>query len=504
MTLYLGAGGGGDTNSAILRALSHPKDSGDVYVLGAGYSREEYCKSLKDGVLRQGIADTVPKPDKTDECYKYFADRLPCPDASAINEYLGSVLSKYKFTEQSTTEVYQLKDGTKNSDDKAYDRDKALFDKLVTPKNNPTSFGYRSLREESQLLADLKKADPVNTLYDNIYMFYSTDTFKESLKGEDGKPIKDEAGKPKIEVTEKSKANAKKLYDGLKLFITEKKISTVYLMDFGADIFDFKKLARDTAVLLAIAKIIEDMKATAPKLIIEVYGPGVDAHAPIGEVIANLNNVKPLSEIISVNPLFIDLLERHKDGAAKDLMKSGRATGNFYIAYKASLTPPSAQTAGGKKHRKKVGGDDITTSIMIPALKERSEFKNADSTTQSKIIESTTAHTIKHFAQLYQFTISKDTIQDFIGYLNTLKVAQESLGILSDAIKLPSLSTTGGAKDLKKTNEKVKVGNRDAVVYETPRGAKYIKLKGGYIKVKDITKTLKNNKKTKNHFILNN
>ena len=74
--------------------------------------------------------------------------------------------------------------------------------------------------------------------------------------------------------------------------------------------------------------------------------------------------------------------------------------------------------------------------------------------------------------------------------MNTLKVAQESLGILSDAIKLPS-PTTGGAKDLKKTNEKIKVGNRDAVVYVTARGAKYIKLKGGYIKVKDIAKILK-------------
>ena len=69
MTVYLGAGGGGDTNAAILRALSDDEVSGLKYVLGAGYSK-------KDFAAKMGIASKEAR-----ECF-YWLELIEASDFS--------------------------------------------------------------------------------------------------------------------------------------------------------------------------------------------------------------------------------------------------------------------------------------------------------------------------------------------------------------------------------------------------------------------------------------
>jgi len=54
------------------------------------------------------------------------------------------------------------------------------------------------------------------------------------------------------------------------------------------------------------------------------------------------------------------------------------------------------------------------------------------------------------------------------------------------------MSKVGGdkAKKYTKTDKKVKIGNRDAIVYGGQRGGEYVKMGGEYINVRNITKEL--------------
>lgn len=61
-------------------------------------------------------------------------------------------------------------------------------------------------------------------------------------------------------------------------------------------------------------------------------------------------------------------------------------------------------------------------------------------------------------------------------------------------IEPPSQSGGKKKKILTKTDEKIKVGNRNAVVYVTKRGAKHVKMKGEYVHIRDINKKLKQQK----------
>lgn len=52
-------------------------------------------------------------------------------------------------------------------------------------------------------------------------------------------------------------------------------------------------------------------------------------------------------------------------------------------------------------------------------------------------------------------------------------------------------AATGGAKKsvaYKKTDKKVKVGNRDHCIYVGPRGGKYVKMNGKYRSLSDVKK----------------
>ena len=436
MTLYLGAGGGGDTNSAILRALCD-NTSDKKYVLGAGYGIADYKKSLKDGVKKRVFSDN-----------EQIYDRLPWPiteGSPSIDNYLDSVLEKQFENIYIPTEVYKLKNGEKFN--------KEFFIQLDTG-GNPTSFAYRALFEEVKLLNDFEKDLKKKNMYDNIYMFFSIDNFEDNDQ-------------------------TKKLYNSLKVFIQQMIIKKIYLMDFGADIFDFKKLARDTAVLLVIAKILKELNDPSIQLIIDVYGPGVDAHAPINEVLQNLNNVKPTSSNITFSEMkpFMNILFKNLDKL--EIMKPGRATGNYYQAY--SLC-----------NKNNVDGDNYINNY----IKKRHDFLALLTDDEQKAVVSQaenvlTEKGICEFAKAFRYTIDSSNIDEFMMYLNKLSVANKSLKILENAILKSQLQIAGAKpKNLKKTKDKFKIKKRDAVVYVTPRGVKYIIIKGNYIKLKDISKAL--------------
>jgi hypothetical protein len=440
MTLYLGAGGGGDTNSAVFRALADVnagQNAGLKYVLGAGYTKQAYYDQLKKN---------APSVFESEE---------------SLNTYFDSVATKISFTEP-VTEIYKLEGNITPK------RDEFINAMPIDFKGGYKSWTYNTLFDESQLLINIKDSLEKAEILNNIYMAYSVKSFE--------------------------KEDVRKFYNGLREFIKAKTIQKIYLMDFGADIFDFKDLARDTAMLLAIVRLLQKELPNI-QLIIEVYGPGVDAHDTYTKIMENLNNVRPIKDILNKDALdkYMELLNEKRESNINgkvvklEIMEAGRATGNYYEAWR--LCKSKLQQGGKNKKKLKGGYNDYVTNF----IGKRYDLTTIGEGKIKEIMDISDTTDICNFAEAYVYNISTpEKLNEFVEYLNTLPVAKDSLVILEKTLT----QTAGGKpKDLKKTSEKVKVGKRDAVVYATPRGAKYVVIKGSYIKVKDIAKTLKQSTK---------
>lgn len=443
MTLYLGAGGGGDTNSAVFRALADVnagQNVGSKYVLGAGYAKKAYYDQLKKNAPSIFTDDTI------------------------VTTYFDSVATKVEFSSIpiNDTEIYKLKG------EQIPLREQYINAIGTVPYK---SWTYNTLFDESQLLINMNTALAQANLLDNIYMSYSVKSFE--------------------------KEDVIKMYKGLREFIKLNSINNIYLMDFGADIFDFKELARDTAMLLAIVRLIQKEFPNI-KLIVEVYGPGVDAHDTYTKVMENLDKIQPIKEVLNKDALdkYMDLLDTNRKfnmngkDVKLEIMEAGRATGNYYEAWRLceeELKNKRQRLVGGKNKKKLKGGE--YNDYVKNYIGKRYDLTTLSNGAIKDILDIANTTEICKFAEAYIYNIdTPEKMTAFVNSLNELPIARISLETLDK--KLTEIQTTIGGKNksqnYKKTTDKIKVGKREAVIYKGQRGGKYIKQKGLYINIKKL------------------
>ena len=376
--LYLGAGGGGDTNAAILRAMIDMDDNSNIipFVMGAGYKfKDAYLKALEDGVEVRGQPGKYDRPsfesvltdnEKSDDTTKF----------ELLHNYLDSTLENFSgmegvykfnikgiqdttfekelFNKLFTRDIYinylkkktieylehqsiapadaitiimQIgsyeKDSIKTLENILKDEKTAfIHSKLKINVNNDelyleqsSSFKYRSLLDERIAIRYFSEhastKDRFNKLQDNLYMFASTDNVDDI-------------------------SDVVLAYDALKTFITQNNINRIVLMDFGGDIFDYDKMARDTTVLMMLLhmmqKVINNLSVD-----IEIYGPGCDAHETVKKTLENMNKVgialQESNRDDKTLTSMIEILNNNKTELKKyAILGAGRATGNFLHA----------------------------------------------------------------------------------------------------------------------------------------------------------------------------
>jgi hypothetical protein len=459
---YIGAGGGGDTNAAIMCALADTSSS-EKFVLGAGYSIQEY----KDSFAKQQNSRKV----------KGQIDRKSVTNPQLTVDYLNESLKNYldENADNLKTSVWRLNDTEKESMEALFNNVKP--DTTVLNYDNPdiqkqySSYKYQALLEERLLLRKLKADLGNNAVLNNIYMFFSTSSWDNN-----------------------NAINTS--YNALKDFIINKNIQKLVLMDFGGDLIEFTKPGRDPIVLLNCLRLLQDKDIQNLTVEVWIYGAGVDSHALPNDVINNLKKFQQITgtpeEIVTVNtdPL-IDFIKNKSALLDEiDILGLNRATGNWYEAYKNCL-----KLGGARRKNNKRGGGVTVEAYIKDGLQARSEYDSLKTPELKAIMDNgwmtffeSSADPWCTLANTYKFAFTSPLNDSF---WNAVKNIQPKFTL--DLQK----STLGGGKpkDLKKTNEKVKVGSRDAVVYATPRGAKYVVIKGSYVKVKDIAKTLKKSTK---------
>jgi hypothetical protein len=346
---YIGAGGGGDTNAAMMRAWFD--DTADrQFVLGAGYTYEDYYEHnvTKTNQFKyeafiaylQSVTQGMIKEVQVDDKSIYIKDDNVWNIKFPGDDYeLPQVTSKYKTMIEEVEFLNVLESLLTSSQEN-----------LPTVVDN-SDFGYNTEVNRINTIHQRR-----SQLLNSIYMFVSTETFIDK----EGQSIKQEA--------------TQMMYNGLKDFIIKNckyiiqhsvdakyyktKVFQIVIMDFGGDIFDFGKFARDSAVLTALLHMIPDIKTQLTiaeqqpdiQVTLEVFGPGVDAHKSIEHIAkskaftsTNTNKTQNASSsIFKYTQVLSQLNEKATNTEKKqmyDEMKKlkligpGRATGNFLKAH---------------------------------------------------------------------------------------------------------------------------------------------------------------------------
>ena len=225
--VFIGAGGGGDTILAVLKAMhaqstwQNPFLSRKVIAVGAGYTYQEYTDNL------------MKKPNAT---------------PAKVERYLRAVLdwTTYKFLDFKNTAVWiEFRSAAVD-----------LFGVEIEDQNNDyykkTDNAYKSLFQEVIAIQKL------NTSID-VYML---PTVKTLSKGRSAFTI-------------------------LQTFIRTLQPTHMYVLDAGGDLVDDKQVeARDRCVALMVRQITRNMPNIT--VTVNVYGPGCDAHAPVNTVVRRL------------------------------------------------------------------------------------------------------------------------------------------------------------------------------------------------------------------------
>ena len=283
----IGAGGGGDTFAACVYGLSRIGEK--CITLGAGYSKEEYVRSIIKGMP---------------------GARLPYNgDEKLITDYMFSVFDKISSLQ---CEVYKL-----NPKENMIKLRNQLFNSLrlneLAIEEQNASFKYMSLIEECLISHFGSLESDIN-----VNMFYSVRNYDDH--------------------------EIKKMYDGLVEQLKKNPTAIVHIMDFGADIFDFKKLSRDNIVLILILHMVKNVPELKDITVeVEVFGPGVDAHTTLTQACKSIEDYKETLKGTLVDKdedgrtqKFIGLLNKHKT-IIEDvkITTPGRATGNWLYTTKS-------------------------------------------------------------------------------------------------------------------------------------------------------------------------
>ena len=381
MTLYLGAGGGGDTNAAVMCALADTSP-GKKLVIGAGYSLDEYTKAF---IKEQ-------KNRKTGEI-----DRKAMENATYITNYLNESLKNYKeeTDSNSKTDVWRLNDNEKTAMELLFNAVKPeegvdYYDPELQKRHS--SYKYQGLLEERLLLRKLKETLGDNDVFNNIYILFTTSNW-----------------------TDTSAIN--KSYNALKDFITTKMLQKIVLMDFGGDLIEFTKAGRDPIVLLNCLRLLKDPQFQNLTIEIWIYGPGVDSHALPDKILSNITKFREVTtntgefEKVDIKPL-IKFIEDHATLLNEiDILGLNRATGNWYEAYKNCLESMIPKGGARKKTIKRGGGIDKDTYID-KGLKSRTEYSGLKNQDDKQVLDIgweqffTSENAWCKLAETYKFTLT--------------------------------------------------------------------------------------------------
>jgi hypothetical protein len=382
VTAYVGAGGGGDTVSALVRALAAPPTE-DVVVYGAGYSAAVYEESL-----RAGVESKTPG---------YDYDRKPFTgDRTLIDAYLHGVGVRTTDGDGSVFQVTVPHPSVVG----------ALFDDLRTDISLPAAeqhagFKYRSLLDAVNAVDQLKLPFP-------LFMFHSV-----------------------ADLSDASEVRAS--YEALSAHWTAShtKVETVVLLDFGGDIVDIvptdcshpsRPLSRDTTVLMMALRFLRTGVIDCLRL--EIYGPGVDAHDTINNVMHRLELLEQFSHIVSPRDRdvtvesFVGLIAKHMQLLKHfNLLAPGRATANWLEVYTnyASLSHEL---------------------FLADYLSQRNDFKKLSAESQRAFIANTEQHVstaprgLEDFAQVVMLRVTPGNVDEFIARVCAPQYAQFERALL--------------------------------------------------------------------------
>jgi len=371
-TLYVGAGGGGDTVAAALRALADGGGSSRM-VMGAGYAYEEYVTALMSGSSRNGVFTRPAYADTAGE--------------AAIRAYVDSVLAPSKVPG-----VFQIQ----KPDERSEALKAAVFadtshhtqDGVPAYDTQDSPYKYKTLLEESSLLKYVDLGDT------HCFIAVTADRLG---------PAADEQLK------------------SFKKFIKdpEMNIREIVLLDFGGDIFDLKPVMKGARDAVFLTLILEAMKMSVfpIHLRVEVYGPNVDAHDRDGpeHVAQKLKWFGPTRQLPGRESTMYHMLRRYqKTLTMMGILGPGRATGNWLAA--AEVSDPGAALA--------LTLDDFVDNYF-KARKDFADLAKSDSKAAEALEVLAKASSFETFASVFVYESS-----DWRDFLSMLPNDSESKRVL--------------------------------------------------------------------------
>eukprot|EP00457_Paulinella_chromatophora_P010835 gb/GEZN01010951.1/.p1 GENE.gb/GEZN01010951.1/~~gb/GEZN01010951.1/.p1 ORF type:complete len:388 (-),score=48.76 gb/GEZN01010951.1/:35-1168(-) len=331
MSAYIGAGGGGDTVMAALRALCH--QAGPCCVLGAGYAPSDYYDALTKG----------QNDHKTGE-----VQRKSCHQAS-VQKYLSKVkipIHMDKSIATPLTDVWRV--GSLSKEEMV-----AFVTPLLPPGKHmdwrdTAGFKYRTLIEESSFHDQVTaKGRAVE-----LDMFVSTEKYE---------------GTPEFA----------RMVGALRGFVDARKVQQLVLLDVGGDILDFSRYQRDVSVLLACVQVAVEWRI---RLLLEVYGAGCDAHADAATAQARLEELAQRAGIAISDEQanFCRMLAAERQGLAVEVAGVGRAGGNFLLASKLIKQVDEGTTSLGQAYEEYTKGLHARTEYKYATDDWRASFDSSN------------------------------------------------------------------------------------------------------------------------------
>lgn len=290
VTLYVGAGGGGDTVAAALRALA---DGGGAKrkVIGAGYPRSQYT----DVLAKKNTASL-----------------------ETVEAYVSGVIE-----ESGVPGIFALKppDAACQANKAAVFADRAELDAtygVLQYETEGSSYKYKTLLEESTFLRHVDMGAV------ECFMAVTSDSMNDAAQAQ---------------------------MTAFEAFVLRHNVREIVLIDFGGDVFDLKPVisrARDAVFLTIILLVMKRLEARGRALIlrVEVYGPNVDMHDADGamSVIGKLMKTGVSVRAGHATAMYSTLKAKEGLGTMLGLLGPGRATGNWLAA--AGGTLPLARFVG--------------------------------------------------------------------------------------------------------------------------------------------------------------
>lgn len=290
VTVYVGAGGGGDTLTALARSLSQV--DGEKHVLGAGYDEASYLETLKKDAINRNAG---------------VLERVKVSPAAA-EDYVNSVMKYWPGRGKTFWTVC------------AYSEIDSLME-AATPQNKPNV-------KELQHSGDDWKSD----LHETSGFTYKT-MFAEAKAAALGYTFDMFTSTDKASETDPT---YKAMLDALANYFDFRRATKVVILDVGGDIIKPAKTGRDVAVLKACMQVCATMGIEA---CVEVYGMGCDGEDAVKTVFSRIPlNAEDMqdSEFDRFRHILLDP-ERSPFLVAE--RKPGRATGNFIMALQGTDYP---------------------------------------------------------------------------------------------------------------------------------------------------------------------